>query len=106
MRYELYVDRTPSILEVCIMKLNDVVKRRVAHNVRGFRELMGVSQEKLAEYADLHRTYIGFVERGERNITLYNLFKIAKGLKIKPHVLLIEDAYKLSAEELKKALFP
>ncbi len=41
-----------------------------------------ISQEKLAELADLHRTYIGMIERGERNLTLKNMFRIANALKI------------------------
>lgn len=47
-----------------------------------------LSQEKLAELANLHRTYIGMIERGEKNITLQNIEKIAKALKIPPSKLL------------------
>ncbi len=49
-------------------------------NIRQLRLKQGFSQEKLAERAELHRTYIGAVERGERNITLVNAEKIAKAL--------------------------
>lgn len=51
-------------------------------NIKRIRKEKGLSQEELAELADLHRTYIGAVERGERNITLINADKIAKALKI------------------------
>jgi len=49
--------------------------------VREERTSKGFSQEKLAEVAGLHRTYIGMVERGEKNITLENIEKISKGFR-------------------------
>ncbi len=66
----------------------------VGDNVRAFREHADLSQEKLAELAGLHRTYIGQVERAEKNITVRNLYRIAKALKIEPHLLLIPESYK------------
>lgn len=48
--------------------------------VRHYRKLKGISQETLADLCDLHRTYIGSVERGERNITLVSAEKIATAL--------------------------
>lgn len=48
--------------------------------VRRLRENRGLSQEKLAELAAIHRTYIGDVERGTRNIALVNMTRIAKAL--------------------------
>ncbi|MBU7318456.1 helix-turn-helix transcriptional regulator [Paenibacillus sp. SM 69] len=48
---------------------------------------MGISQEALAEKADLHYVYIGSMERGERNITLQNLEKIAKALNVELYEL-------------------
>jgi transcriptional regulator with XRE-family HTH domain len=50
------------------------------NRVRHFRKLKGISQEELADKCDLHRTYIGSVERGERNITLLNAERIAMAL--------------------------
>jgi transcriptional regulator with XRE-family HTH domain len=48
--------------------------------VRDKRKELGLSQEELAFKADLHRTYIGMIERAEKNITLENISKIAKAL--------------------------
>jgi transcriptional regulator with XRE-family HTH domain len=46
------------------------------------RKANGLSQEKLAEIANLHRTYIGMIERAEKNITLINIEKIALALNV------------------------
>ena len=54
-----------------------------ADNIKRFRQKQGLSQEALADLAGLHRTYVGAVERGERNITLINANKIAEALGIK-----------------------
>lgn len=51
--------------------------------VREERLKRKLTQEKLAKIAGVHRTYIGMVERGEKNLTLTNIQKIAKGLSIK-----------------------
>jgi transcriptional regulator with XRE-family HTH domain len=56
---------------------------RVGFNIRKIREEKGISQEKLAHLADLHRAYIGQIERGEKNIGIRNLEKIAKALGVK-----------------------
>jgi len=50
--------------------------------VREIRMLRGLSQEELAFRADLHRTYIGMIERAEKNITLVNIEKIANALNV------------------------
>ncbi len=60
---------------------NDYLKS-FAHRVKMLREAQGISQEKLAERAELHRTYIGMVERLERNPSLVCIHKIANGLGV------------------------
>ena len=56
-------------------------------NVKKYRVLKGLSQEKLAEMTDLHRTYIGMIERAEKNITLVNIYKIARALNMEISML-------------------
>lgn len=57
-------------------------------NVRREREKLGVSQEALAHICGFHRTYIGAIERGERNISIDNVERLAKGLGVEPWCLL------------------
>ncbi len=57
-------------------------KKRFGNSVRAWRTQRGISQEKLAERADLHRTYISDVERGARNISLESMSKLARALEI------------------------
>ena len=58
------------------------------NKVRQLRKDKGLSQEELSFKADLHRTYIGMIERAEKNITLTNIEKIAKALEVLPADLL------------------
>lgn len=62
--------------------------QRFGSRVRAERERLGVSQEDLANRAGVHRTYLGGVERGERNIGLLNLLRIARALDVAPATLL------------------
>jgi transcriptional regulator with XRE-family HTH domain len=66
--------------------MDDIVKR-IGLNITIIREQRGLTQEKLAELAGLHRAYIGQIERGEKNIGLRNLEKIAKALAVDIQVL-------------------
>ena len=54
----------------------------LAKNLKKLRLMKNISQEELAELCNLHRTYIGAIERAERNITLKSLESIAKGLEV------------------------
>jgi transcriptional regulator with XRE-family HTH domain len=58
------------------------INKDVGFNIRTIRQESGISQEKLAALAGLHRAYVGQIERGEKNIGLKNLEKIAKALKV------------------------
>ena len=55
---------------------------RFGKRLRQVRLRKGISQEKLAELAGLHRTYVSSVERGERNISILNIEKLALALKV------------------------
>lgn len=63
-------------------------KQIVGHNVRRIRHEVGLSQEELADRAKLHRTYISSIERGERNVSIENIFAIADALNVPPADLL------------------
>jgi transcriptional regulator with XRE-family HTH domain len=76
------------------MFIYNIVKSKIliqfGQRVREERIKQKLSQEQLAELADVHRTYIGMIERAEKNITLQNIEKIANALKMKPEDLLRE----------------
>jgi transcriptional regulator with XRE-family HTH domain len=59
-----------------------------AKNIRKVRLERKLSQEALADLCELHRTYIGSVERGERNVSIDNIERIACSLKVSPAFLL------------------
>lgn len=63
---------------------DEQIQQRFGARVREKRKLKGISQETLALLSGLDRTYIGGVERGERNISLINIYKIAEALNISP----------------------
>ena len=68
------------------------IRTVLSGNLRQLRATHGFSQEKLAEISGLHRTYIGSVERGERNISLDNLERIATAFQITVSMLLTANA--------------
>ncbi|WP_255784561.1 helix-turn-helix domain-containing protein [Mycobacteroides abscessus] len=67
------------------------LQRIVGRNLRRHRLELGYSQEGFADHMGVHRTYFGAVERGERNLTLQTLEKIADFLGVDPRTLL-DDA--------------
>jgi len=64
------------------MKAKDETLIKFGERVRELRKERGLSQERLAFKADLHRTYIGMIERAEKNITLLNIRKLANALDV------------------------
>lgn len=67
------------------------LKATVAANVKKYRKREKLSQEELGKKAGLHRTYIGSVERGERNITLSSLQTLAEALDVSPVSLIVDE---------------
>ncbi len=64
------------------MQSKEKILIKFGEKVRYFRKEQGLSQEQLAFKANLHRTYIGMIERAEKNITLVNIEKIATALQV------------------------
>jgi transcriptional regulator with XRE-family HTH domain len=64
------------------------LQRTLGRNLRAYREERGLSQEAFAQVLGVHRTYMGGVERGERNLTLRSIERIAVQLKLDPLDLL------------------
>ena len=80
----------------CLLALLKGVARQrqnlkiLGNTIRGYREQLAMSQEALAEKADLHPVYIGKIERGEQWISLHALLRIAKALKVRVRDLVDE----------------
>lgn len=66
------------------------LRMTVATNLKAIRHERGLSQEELADLIGLHRTYVGSVERGERNVSIDNIERFARGLKVSPKDFLEE----------------
>jgi DNA-binding XRE family transcriptional regulator len=64
------------------------VQEAFGHNLRACRHRAGLSQYELAALGGLHGTYIGQIERGERNLTLYNILRLSWGLQLPVEALL------------------
>ena len=83
-----FVEAKTQILEIEMSK--KPILLLFGGNVQKYRIAKGLSQEKLAELAGVHRTYIGMIERAEKNITLCNIERIAVALNISITKLLEE----------------
>ncbi|MCE2394513.1 helix-turn-helix transcriptional regulator [Candidatus Poribacteria bacterium] len=64
------------------MATNHILLKKFGDRVRSLRNQAGISQEKLAEMAEMHRTYISGIERGERNVSLINIMRLASALNV------------------------
>lgn len=69
-------------------RTQQAVLDQFGHCVSRVRKARGISQEELATRASVHRTYIGMIERGEKNVTILTMFRIAHALQVKPSTLL------------------
>ena len=63
------------------------IRKEFGNRIREQRRVLGISQERLAELAGLDRTYVGGIERGERNPSLKNIAKLAAALRVPIKVL-------------------
>ena len=86
----LYYSQMPPKREECVT---------FGKAVRKYRTLLGLSQEELADRAAIHRTYIGGIERGERNPTLTMIRRLARALRISPIRLLEPNESQPAKEE-------
>jgi transcriptional regulator with XRE-family HTH domain len=66
------------------------LQRAVGRNLRRYRLARGLSQEAFADLVGVHRTYMGGLERGERNLTLKSVERIAGAIEVDPIVLLLD----------------
>lgn len=71
------------------MKIDqDKAKKQLGSAIRKKRQELDYSQEAFADQCGVHRTYMGAIERGERNISLMNIIKVSNALNMKPSELL------------------
>ena len=64
------------------MTTNHILLKKFGDRVQSLRNQAGISQEKLAEMAEMHRTYVSGIERGERNVSLINIMRLASALNV------------------------
>lgn len=75
------------------------LQRNVGRNLRAYRQARGLSQEAFADVLEVHRTYMGGIERGERNLTLKSVERIADRLDLDPLTLLGNQGVELPESE-------
>lgn len=67
------------------------LQRAFGRNIRRYREAQGLSQEAFADVLGLHRTYVGGIERGERNLTLGTVERLCGAIEREPTAMLRDD---------------
>jgi len=72
-------------------KPSQILTKTLSNNIKNFRSDLNLSQEELADKCGLHRTYVGAVERGERNVTLSSLEVLALALNVDVPTLLTDN---------------
>ena len=82
-----------------LRKSSRELRQTLADNIRAYRNAKRISQEELADMCNLHRTYVGSVERGERNVTLSTLEALAVALRLSVPELLTSRASEDGSEQ-------
>lgn len=77
------MDESSALRIIIRMKTQDV-KLRFGERVRELRKEAGFTQEELADYAELDRSYVGAIERGERNLSIENVCRLAVAIDVSP----------------------
>ena len=63
-------------------RMQPSARERLSHHLRALRKSLGISQEALADLSGMRRTYVGGIERGERNVSLDNIERLARALNV------------------------
>ena len=88
----MFTESREQMRERHLRKPSRMTTQILANNIRTFRKSRNISQEELADMCKLHRTYVGSVERGERNVTLSTLEVLAAALGVSlPELLTKRD---------------
>ncbi len=99
LRSQITIIANTALIPKNMKKIQSTLVENLASNVRSLRLTIGVSQEELADMCGLHRTYIGSVERGERNVTLSTLETLALALDIDAGKLLVNGAFDVQVRQ-------
>lgn len=83
------------------MDSQDEIQKTFGSRLRLIRERRGISQEKLALACGLDRTYVSAVDRGKRNLTLVNIYRLAEALEVDASIFLLpQDSFQAALDKL------